>query len=217
MMTRFDDLDADISALERALGDASAGTAGFEAQLRQTGGTLADTTRDLGRLEAGFATGLRRALDGLVLDGKSLSETFAGLGRAMAASAYQAATRPVTDHLGGALALGLNSFIAGLMPFADGAAFSQGRVTPFARGGVVTAPTTFPMANGTGLMGEAGPEAIMPLARGADGRLGVRGAGGGNVHVTMQITTPDVAGFDRSSAQIAARMTRAIQHSQRNA
>ena len=50
-----------------------------------------------------------------------------------------------------------------------------------------------------GLMGEAGPEAIMPLARGADGKLGVRGGGGGAVNITMNISTPDVAGF--ASAQ----------------
>ena len=45
--------------------------------------------------------------------------------------------------------------------------------TPFARGGIVSQPTLFPFAKGTGLMGEAGPEAIMPLKRGADGKLGV--------------------------------------------
>ncbi|MEM1375870.1 MAG: hypothetical protein AAGG69_00630 [Pseudomonadota bacterium] len=58
--------------------------------------------------------------------------------------------------------------------FADGAAFSGGAVVPFAQGGVVSSPTMFPMAGSlTGLMGEAGPEAIMPLSRTADGRLGV--------------------------------------------
>jgi phage-related minor tail protein len=43
-------------------------------------------------------------------------------------------------------------------------------------------------------MGEAGPEAIMPLARGADGKLGVRGGGGGTVNVMMNIQTPDARG-----------------------
>jgi lambda family phage tail tape measure protein len=58
--------------------------------------------------------------------------------------------------------------------FADGAAFSGGKVTPFANGGVVNGPTLFPMANGAGLMGEAGPEAVMPLSRTSSGKLGVK-------------------------------------------
>ncbi len=54
----------------------------------------------------------------------------------------------------------------------------------FAAGGIVSGPTVFKMANGAGLMGEAGPEAIMPLTR-IGGKLGVRAAGGGNT--TIQI------------------------------
>jgi len=106
-----------------------------------------------------------------------------------------------------------------MMPFADGGSFAQGRVMPFANGGVVSSPTTFPMRGGTGLMGEAGPEAIMPLQRTADGRLGVQamGGGGGPVNVTMNITTPDVQGFRRSQSQIAAEMGRALARGRRNA
>ena len=67
--------------------------------------------------------------------------------------------------------------------FAKGGAFSNG-VRRFATGGIVNGPTLFPFADGgamqMGLMGEAGPEAIMPLQRGADGSLGVRAAMGGN-------------------------------------
>lgn len=62
-------------------------------------------------------------------------------------------------------------------PSANGNAFSGGSVVPFAKGGVVNQPTIFPMANGAGLMGEAGPEAIMPLSRDSRGRLGVSGGG----------------------------------------
>lgn len=65
--------------------------------------------------------------------------------------------------------------------WARGGAFSHGMpLRAFARGGIVNSPTLFPMATGTGLMGEAGPEAIMPLARGPDGRLGVRSSRGGS-------------------------------------
>jgi len=81
---------------------------------------------------------------------------------------------------------------------------------------VVSSPTTFPMRGGRGVMGEAGPEAIMPLARGPDGRLGVQSAGGRAVNVVMNITTPDVQGFQRSQSQVAAQVSRALARGQRN-
>ena len=53
---------------------------------------------------------------------------------------------------------------------AMGNIFNLGKITPMAKGFITSGPTMAPMA----LMGEAGPEAVMPLARGADGKLGVR-------------------------------------------
>lgn len=68
------------------------------------------------------------------------------------------------------------------MGAAKGAAFGFGGAHLFAQGGIVTSPTAFAFGGGQlGVMGEAGPEAIMPLKRGPDGRLGV--AGGGSVNV----------------------------------
>ena len=64
--------------------------------------------------------------------------------------------------------------------YAKGGVFGDG-VSKFAAGGIVGSPTLFKFANGgttqTGLMGEAGPEAIMPLSRGAGGKLGVNASG----------------------------------------
>lgn len=71
---------------------------------------------------------------------------------------------------------------------ADGNVFRGGSMKAFAKGGVVGGPTTFPMAGGKiGLMGEAGPEAIMPLSRGADGKLGVKMSGGGGTSGGVQV------------------------------
>jgi len=73
----------------------------------------------------------------------------------------------------------------GLTGFAAKGAYFNGNVAKFALGGVVNSPTPFRFADGgsfrNGLMGEAGPEAIMPLKRDSAGRLGVSGGGGGVV------------------------------------
>jgi len=59
--------------------------------------------------------------------------------------------------------------------YANGGVFNKSGVTAFANGGVVSSPTMFGMSGGgAGLMGEAGPEAIMPLRRGSNGELGVQ-------------------------------------------
>ena len=82
------------------------------------------------------------------------------------------------------------SMLGPLSLTAKGGAYDAGLQT-FAKGGmftnsIVTEPTLFKFAKGTGLMGEAGPEAIMPLKRDSNGNLGVRsGHGGSNVDVVV--------------------------------
>jgi len=69
----------------------------------------------------------------------------------------------------------------------SGMFFAKGGLIPYAAGGIVHRPTVFPMANGMGLMGEAGPEAVIPLKRTASGDLGVQaGAGGATYNITIQ-------------------------------
>ena len=84
-------------------------------------------------------------------------------------------------------------------------------------GGVINAPTYFPHGDNVGVMGEAGAEAILPLARGADGRLGVATAGGGHdaPAVVVNITTPDIQSFQRSQSQVSAALARAVARGRR--
>jgi hypothetical protein len=125
----------------------------------------------------------------------SFSDSFMSIvdGTATVKDAFRAMALDIVKHLykvlvmqqminsiGGAMSGSSNATIAkiggGLESYkaANGAAFSGGNVIPFASGGVVGSPTYFGMSGGqTGLMGEAGPEAIMPLKRGPDGKLGV--------------------------------------------
>ena len=206
-----------VSALETSLGGAHAMAAAFDAELGRMRDSMIFTGREANTLSTGIGRGLRSAFDGLIFDGLKLSDALKTVAQSMIDNVYSAAIRPVQNAVGGAIANGMNSLLSGLFPFANGAGFSQGRVMPFARGGVVSSPTHFPMRGGRGLMGEAGPEAIMPLARGADGRLGVAASGGGRAtHVTVNVTTPDVQGFARSQSQIAAQVARALARGDRN-
>lgn len=213
--TDLESLDESVTDLEASIGSAQAVSAAFKAELAEMQVTMSSAGRQVDGLSRSVGWGLRRAFDGLVFDGARLSDTLLALGRSMANSALTQALKPVQNALGGLITNGIGSLVGGMLPFKDGASFSSGRVTPFARGGVVSSATSFPMRGGVGLMGEAGPEAIMPLSRGPDGSLGVRAQSSRAVYVTMNISSPDAESFKRSRSQIAAQMSRAIGRSSR--
>ena len=97
--------------------------------------------------------------------------------------------------------------------FANGGVIDAGNtIKQYARGGIVNKPTLFPMANGMGLMGEAGPEAIMPLKRGANGKLGVQSSGGvGNIVVNVDASGSSVEGDSARSQEFGRALAAAIQ------
>ncbi|MCA3555308.1 phage tail tape measure protein [Aestuariivirga sp.] len=162
--------------------------------------------QDIDRLAESVGSRMVTAFASAATQGRNLSDVLRGLGLSLARMALSAALKPLGSMLGG--------LTGGLMKNAAGNAFSGGQVIPFAEGGIVNSPTLFAMRGATGLMGEAGPEAIMPLARGSDGKLGVRGGGG--VNVTVNISTPDAQGFHRSQSQVSALIARAVARGQRN-
>ena len=96
---------------------------------------------------------------------------------------------------------------------AKGGVYSNG-IRQFKKGGIVDAPTYFPFAKGVGLMGEAGPEAIMPLKRGKGGRLGVESSGGGGattVNVSVDAKGTKVEGDGKQMAQLGRMLGSAIE------
>jgi tape measure domain-containing protein len=98
---------------------------------------------------------------------------------------------------------------------ANGLAFAKNGIQPFAMGGIVNKPTLFKYADGGtgrfGLMGEAGPEAIIPLKRGRDGRLGVSGGGSTNVTVNVDAQGTQVQGDDNRGQQLGRAVAAAVQ------
>ena len=215
-MATVEELQDQIAALEATLSGTTGMVGAFEGELSRMRETMMFTGREVNVLSSGIGGGLRRAFDGLVFDGAKLSDALKSVAKSLADTVYGIAMKPMQNALGGAIASGLSGILGGMMPFEKGGSFSQGRVMPFAKGGVVSQATPFAMRGGQGLMGEAGPEAIMPLARGADGRLGVQTSGGRAVTVVLNITTPDVQGFQRSQSQIAAQAQRMLSRGQRN-
>lgn len=189
----------------------------------------------LDRLAQRFGQTLSSAFDRNLNAGRQLDGVLASLASKLSNVAVKAALAPAKTGVtslvnsllsaasgaGGTTALARGGLVADgrIVPFRLGGVLGGGRVRPFAAGGVVAAPTYFLLAGeqgDTGLMGEAGPEAILPLRRGSDGRLGVAAGGAERpVSVTVNIATPDIEGFRRSEAQVAARLARAVARGRR--
>ena len=125
-------LQDEIAALEASLEGSAGMVAAFDGELLRMRDTLLFTGKEVNTLSAGIGGGLRRAFDGLVFDGGKLSDALKSVGQSIADTIYGIAIKPVQSAIGGFLANGLNSLLGGAA-FADGAAFSQGRVMPFAK------------------------------------------------------------------------------------
>ncbi|MBX3492416.1 MAG: phage tail tape measure protein [Parvibaculum sp.] len=205
--------DTDPAATARAMEEAAAATRAFGLETQRT---LRGVTEDYRRAGAGgrdFGRALSSAFDGIALKGRSISDVL----RKLALDISRLALESVTRSISGAVAGGLSGLVGGIVGSARGNAFADGRVLPFAKGGVVNSPMLFPLRGGAGLAGEAGPEAILPLKRGADGRLGVATEGGGSaINVTFNVTAADAESFRRSESQIAAMLARAAKRGTRN-
>jgi len=166
------------------------------------------------RLAQGFGRAMTQAFQQAVVQGKDLDDVLKGLMLRLSSMALRAALKPIEDGLSGMLE-GLFGGIFGQPGQTGGAA--QTSVIPFAKGGVVAAPTYFPLGPSLGLAGEKGAEAILPLSRGSDGRLGVRTQGEARpLAVTVNVSTPDAASFRRSEAYLSGAIARAVSRGERS-
>ncbi|MCX7899932.1 MAG: phage tail tape measure protein [Methylocystis sp.] len=142
--------------------------------------------------------------------GKSFNDVLSQIALSFAKMALRAGAKSLAEGLASGLSGLLSSAFAG----------GGGTIAPFAEGGVVASPTFFGNGASMGLMGERGAEAIMPLARGPDGRLGVvaqsAGAAARATSVTVNIAAQDVESFRRSETQITGALARAVARGQRS-
>lgn len=165
------------------------------------------------RIGRQFGNTLTRAFTDVAVRGKKLSDVVKNIALSLSQTALQAALKPV----GNAIGSGIGNIFNQAFGFQKGGVLAQGTPVPFAKGGVISAPTTFPLAHGRmGLAGEVGAEAILPLARGSDGRLGVKAQGQGGVTINFNVTSPDAESFKRSESQIAAMLNRSVNRGSRN-
>ncbi len=201
-MTDKDDCCCDDAALEKNL-----------EQLDRT----REKTKQLAISANGFASAMSRAFNESAIGGKRLDDVLRSLGLRLSGMIVTAAFKPIASSITSSISGGLDKLFSGM--FGNVSKNATGGIKPFAAGGVIGTPTYFPLMNGgTGLAGEAGPEAILPLARGPDGQLGVAsaGGGGGGANVTIHIATPDADSFRRSESYITGQIARAVARGQRS-
>ncbi len=158
---------------------------------------------DLEKRSSSFGRSLTTSLKSAIVSGRGLEDVLRGLASSLAGTALNAGLQPLQNLVSSAF----GGVLGGI-----------GSIVPFAKGGVVSSPTYFGMGGGAlGLTGEAGAEAILPLARGADGRLGVASGGNGAkpVQVVFNMTSPDAASFRKSEAQLSAMLAGAVRRGAR--
>jgi phage-related minor tail protein len=162
----------------------------------------------------GFASAMTRAFNQSVSGGRQFDDVLKSLVLRLSSLAVSAAFKPLAAGIAG----GLNQLFGGLFGGGGNVAAAMGAIKPFAAGGIIGTPSYFPlMPGGAGLAGEAGPEAILPLKRSADGRLGVAADGAHPItNITIHIATPDADSFRRSESYLAGQIARAVARGQRS-
>jgi phage-related minor tail protein len=169
-----------------------------------------NAVREMSREVDGFSGRITSAFRSAIAGGKSFESVLSRLALQFAGIAFDRAFSPLSSLIG----KGIDSLF-GAFGLAKGGVVAGGRITGFARGGVVNGPTLFPLARGLGLMGERGAEAVLPLARGPDGALGVRSSGNAPVVVNFNVTAADADSFAKSEAQLTAMLARAVARGRR--
>lgn len=187
------DLEASAAAAEQLEAEQFAAGAAIAEQLNQQDRLNESTNKykiTLDQIKDTLANQMTSAIEGLIDGTKSLRESLVGLLRQFGSMFLRSGVGRLVD----------------LIPSAKGNVFAQNGIVPYAKGGYIGRPT---MA----LMGEQGPEAVLPLRRGRGGRLGVEtsGTGVGNVTVNVDASGSAVEGDDAQASQLGKAIGIAVQ------
>jgi len=179
---------------------------GAQDRLTELAGTFPELKKQTDDIGKDIGLTFSSAFEDAVVSGKKFSDILKGIGDdLLRLLVRKSITEPIVGAIGG---VNWGSLLAGFLGSAKGNAFGPSGVIPFATGGIVNSPTLFGFAGGrTGMMGEAGPEAILPLKRGRDGKLGVQSAGMGGVVINQTINV--AAGASRNEVLQAAATAKA--------
>ncbi len=189
-------------------------TYNFKEEFKKIAESAMDLNSQIGELAVNSINKLADGFVELAMTGKA---SFGELARSILADLQRMILKALFFKTLFAVAPGLEKFLGfekgGVVEKnAKGNVFAQNKVVPYKIGGIVDRPTIFPMANGAGLMGEAGPEAIMPLKRGRNGKLGVESSGGiGNINVNVDASGSNVQSDSTQSAELGKMLGMAVQ------
>ncbi|AVX05132.1 hypothetical protein MXMO3_02620 [Maritalea myrionectae] len=148
---------------------------------------------------------ITNAFTNALVEGKSLKNLLVDIARSFANIAVKAALKPLGNMITGLVADLFKGTNSALPP-----------IKPFAKGGVINAPSYFPMQGAVGLAGEAGAEAIMPLKRNSRGELGVAASAvQAPIMISMTVNAQDARSFAQAEAEISAGLLQAIKRGQR--
>jgi phage-related minor tail protein len=170
-----------------------------------TGEAIKEVEQKVNSLAQSMAQSIGNGFMSMVDGTQSVKDAFRSMARDIIKQLYEVLV--VQQLVGSAQnGTGIAGFLGNLFKSANGNVFQGGSpVSAYANGGIVGSPTYFPMSGGkTGLMGEAGPEAIMPLKRGANGKLGVQVDGNSGDNIVVNQTFNFSANGDESVKKIIA-------------
>lgn len=210
---KTEELHKQVAILDKALFDGAISADIHAEALSKITDGVPEKLKETKSLAEELGLSFTSAFEDAIVGGKSFSDVLKGLEQDIIRIATRKlVTEPMGEFVSGAAK---NFDWSSLFASANGNALSNGAGLSAYSGSIVSRPTVFPFASGMGLMGEAGPEAILPLKRGSNGKLGVASEGGGGSTVIMNISTPDANSFRASQGQITAQMTRALARGRR--